>query len=121
MNWKFASDYFGPRLVSHIPSLYLFWPDLILLLQPFLESEPDVTVELVKGFCRVDRPIVSGPSSNDRIDGLYLVHIVIVEGTPCGHRFDLHLHPFQPLVGGTYKHTDLATIGGFVAAKNAKP
>ena len=105
----------------HVPASHLFWPDAILFLQPFPEPEPDVAIEFVKGFRRVDRPVVGGPSSNDRIDGLYLVCIVVIGGTACGHGLDLRLHPLQAFVGGAHKDAHLATIGGFIAAKNAKP
>ena len=64
----------------------------------------------MKGFCRVDRPIVGGPSSNDRIDGLYLVDVVVVGRAACGHRFDLCLNPLQAFVGGSHKDAHLATI-----------
>ena len=93
LSCKFVSASFRPRLMWHIPSSYLLWPDTILLFQPFSEPEPDIVIEFVKGFCRVDRPVVRGPSSNDRIDGLYLVGVVVVGRVACGHRFDLCLNP----------------------------
>src|SRR5260370_25295678 len=89
LDCKFVSPSFRPRLMWHIPSSYLLWPDPIFLLQPFPELEPDIPVELVEGFCRIDRTIVAGPSSNDRIDGLYFLRIIIVGGAPFGHRLDL--------------------------------
>ena len=118
---KFISASFRPRLMWHEPSSDLFWPDAILLSQPFPEPEPDVAIEFVKGFRRVDRSVVGGPSPNDRIDGLYLVCIIVAGCTPCGHRLDLRLHPLQAFLGGAHKNAHLATIRGCIAAKNAKP
>src|SRR5258708_35907181 len=97
LGYKFVSTSFRPRLVLHIPSFYLFWPDTVLLSQPFLEAEPDISVELMEGFCWVDCPVVIGPSPNNRIHGLEFVGVFIVEGAPCGHRFDLCLNPLQTL------------------------
>src|SRR6266487_2875163 len=90
---KLVSASFRSRLVMHILTFYLFWPDLVLLLYPVLESEPDVSVELMEGLRRIDRPVIVGPSANHRIDGLYFVHVVIVETASCGHRFVLCLDP----------------------------
>src|SRR5512135_2160144 len=107
---KFISASFGSRLVWHEPSSDLFWPDAILLLQPFSQPEPDVTIELVEGLCRVDRPVISGPSSNDRINGLYLVPIIVVGCAAGGHRFNFRLHPLQAFLSRAHEHAHLATI-----------
>jgi len=118
---KFISASFRPRLMWHKPSSHFLWPDTVLLLQPFSQPKPDVTIKLVEGFCRVHCSVVDSPSSNDRIDGLYLAYIVVVGRAPCGHRFDFRLHPLQAFVGGTHKYAYLSTICGSVTAKNAEP
>ncbi len=93
----FISASFRPRLMGHIPASYFLWPDTILLFQPFSEPEPDVAVEFVEGFRRIDRPVVGGPPSNDRIGGLYLVSVVVVGRTSCGHGLDRGLAPASRL------------------------
>ena len=74
-----------PLARSHIssPTMRLSWS------QTYRSSE-------FEGFCRIDRTIVAGPSSNDRIDGLYFVRILIVGGAPFGHRLDRGLVPASP-------------------------
>src|SRR5690242_17081309 len=118
---KFVSASFRPRLMWHVPASHLFWPDTILLFQPFSQPEPDVAIEFVEGFRRVHRPVVGGPSANDRIDGLYLVGVIVVGRTSGGHRFDLRLNPHQAFLGGPHEDAHFATMGGFITAKDAQP
>src|SRR5258708_522770 len=118
---KFISASFRPRLMCHEPPSYLLWPDTILLFQPFPEPEPDIAIELVEGFCRVDCPVVGSPSSYHRVDGLYLVDVIVVRRATCGHRLDFRLYPLQPFLATWPKVAPLTTICSAAPPKKAQP
>ncbi len=67
---KFSIATFRSTPIPHVLLLNLKRADLILLLEPPSQAYPDVSVQLVEGSRRIDRSVVAGPTSYQRVDRL---------------------------------------------------
>src|SRR5260370_35168253 len=67
---KFSIAAFWPTAIPHVLLLDLQRADLILLLEPPPQAYPNVSVQLVEGSRRIDRSVVTGPTSYQGLDGL---------------------------------------------------
>ena len=91
---------------------------MILLWQPLSESYPDVSVKLVKHSTGIDCPLVTGPSSHQRVDRFQLVQVIIIECLFVGHVLHLLLDPLQALFCRLPKDPDDGAVSGSITAED---
>ncbi len=79
---------------------------------------PDVSVKLVKHATGIDCPLVTGPSSHQRVDRFQLVQVIIIECLFVGHVLHLLLDPLQALFCRLPKDPDDGAVSGSITAED---